>query len=347
MVLPIDIPTRKPLEATDFNSELKKIRKEIGIPYYEDEDEDEELFQRHFRLRDQQRQAWHWEKCAKICRLLKGKIEIKNTLAEYEFDKDQGKKKWAETMQYKKNCLKWRKIMWDEKICSWFTEELKDDKYRVDQFLDVYLISKVGLVRNHLIDHSREQEKKEMLEEMSKYGSGRERSEAIKKMVQAKRRHMWRRMKMKRRLITAYLSAHPDKGRRAYWCPVLKEWVREVKMACLFDQGKECFMAGDIFRPGHADRKTLLTTANWIVVSKAVKSVWEEGLLVIVPDVEYGAIESVESWRTQNTKGYKVRVIGCDREVEQRIPGSYKRWKDLDNTKLLFRNEKRPGENYL
>ena len=69
-------------------------------------------------------------------------------------------------------------------------------------------------------------------------------------------------------------------------------------------------MAGDIFRPGHADRKTLLTTANWIVVSKAVKGVWEEGLLVSVPDVEYGAIESVESWRTQNTKGYKVRVIG-------------------------------------
>jgi hypothetical protein len=186
-----------------------------------------------------------------------------------------------------------------------------------------------------------------MLEEILKYGSGRERGEAIKKMVQAKRRHMWRRIKMKRRLITAYESAHPDKGRRAYWCPVLKEWVREVKMACLFDQGKECFMAEDIFRLVHADRKTFLTTANWIVVSKVVKDVWEEGLLVIVPDVEDGATESVESWRKQNTKGYKVRVIGCDMEVEQRIPSSYKRWKDLDNAKLLFRSEKRPGENYL
>jgi hypothetical protein len=72
MVLPIDIPTRKPLEVTDLNLELKKIRKEIGIPY-----EDEEFFEDDYRLSDQ---AWHWEKCAKICRLIKEKIEIKNTL---------------------------------------------------------------------------------------------------------------------------------------------------------------------------------------------------------------------------------------------------------------------------
>jgi hypothetical protein len=82
MVLPIDIPMRKPLEATDLNAELKKIRKEIGIPY-EDENEDDDLFQRHFRLRDRQCQAWHWEKCAKICRLIKDKIEIKNKFAQY------------------------------------------------------------------------------------------------------------------------------------------------------------------------------------------------------------------------------------------------------------------------
>jgi len=69
-------------------------------------------------------------------------------------------------------------------------------------------------------------------------------------------------------------------------------------------------MAEDIFRVGHADRKKLLTTANWIVVSKAVKDVWGEGHFVIVPDVKNGATESVESWRTQNKKGYKVRVIG-------------------------------------
>jgi len=33
--------------------------------------------------------------------------------------------------------------------------------------------------------------------------------------------------------------------------------------------------------------------------------------------------------------------------VEQRIPGSDKKWKYFDNMKLVFRSEKRPGENCL
>jgi len=88
MVLPMDIPTRKPLKVTDLNLELKKIGKELGIPH-----EDEEFFEVVNQLND----AWHWEKSAKICQLIKDKIEIRNTLAEYEFQKDQGESKWSET----------------------------------------------------------------------------------------------------------------------------------------------------------------------------------------------------------------------------------------------------------
>jgi hypothetical protein len=162
-----------------------------------------------------------------------------------------------------------------------------------------YKLNKRGVVDSHVQEKDlNEKFKREFIVELFSYWSSSRQRRAKSKLRQLERAKRWKKLKRKqkeRHLFEMWNPRHPNRDRRAYWCPILNEWVREARI--VFFHNLDDVAAGYLFGKGSKDDK--FTTANSMVVSKVVKDIWDAGRLVLIQDVdEEAAKEEIEVWRS-------------------------------------------------
>jgi hypothetical protein len=221
-----------------------------------------------------------------VGKAIRSRIEIENKIVHYEFELKENEagetREWASTKEYKKGYLKWGKAVMDEKICVWLEKGLK--KYgncggqdRGEGWQNYipprYKLNKRGVVDSHVEERDlNENCKRELIAELFAEGrrcsSEQQRAERRLGQLQlGKRRKELRRKEKERRLLKMWQPRHPDGDRRAYWCPILKEWVQEARIVFFHDLEDD--VADCVF--GKDFREDKFTTANSMVVSKAAK----------------------------------------------------------------------------
>lgn len=164
----------------------------------------------------------------------------------------------------------------------------------------------------------------------------------------AKERILAQKAKFVDELIISYNSTHPDPCRMSLWCPIQGryDWARmEDKHLFKWERGHGIMRS--IFGP--SAENDLFSPKNGLIISSEVNRMFNLGLFVLVPDVD--SPESIEQWDEATTKEYKVKVLDPKhyhmKDYISANDDDFKKWGDLDGTKVQFRNEFRPAEKFL
>jgi hypothetical protein len=101
---------------------------------------------------------------------------------------------------------------------------------------------------------------------------------------------------------------------------------------------------------GKTKTPELFSPRDGLIISKAVEKVFDEGFMVIIPQLpERPTKAQISKWLIQEPRQYKTRIIDPSSKLTDRrisVAGDLK-WKDLDNRPLQFRNKFRPAARYL
>lgn len=101
---------------------------------------------------------------------------------------------------------------------------------------------------------------------------------------------------------------------------------------------------------GKMKKPELFSPLNGMIISDLVEKKFDSGFMIIVPDLSDCSIQAqIMLWNNSEPKNYKIRILDPqEQQAEDYIrPDSEQTWKDLDNTKLEFRNGFRPRARYL
>ena len=152
-------------------------------------------------------------------------------------------------------------------------------------------------------------------------------------------------------------SKHPDPAKEEDWCPITRKyWPRtsitaghlfphrsgEAAMDAIFGNSRDEQGVSEMNKP-----------ENGIIWATEAEQRFSKGYFVVVPDVPNDASsEEIQKWEGLKVKTYKVRVLPTkDKMMDTKIV-SYAgerdiKWRELDDQKLVFRNEWRPRARYL
>lgn len=151
----------------------------------------------------------------------------------------------------------------------------------------------------------------------------------------------------RRSCITDYQTEHPDEQITQLWCPVLQKYEPPAAV-----------VAGHIFAYQHGQTAMtaifgtdgeLFSSKNGLMISAEVEERWAKGLILIVPDLpDEPSVAASSLWNNSEPKSYKIRVTDPDHPLMRKyIELSEMRWRDLNDRKLVFKGDARPGARYL
>lgn len=166
----------------------------------------------------------------------------------------------------------------------------------------------------------------------------------------AGRRNSTMQSNFRQNLIDVSNSHHPDPELETMWCPIQRIWITSVSAAHLFTYHHGQQMMTSIF--GVDAIGELFSTRNGILISEAAKERFDQGLFVLVPDIDSTSQHSVDIWNASDPKEYKIRVLNKDDPLMHRAftidgPKQKEKWIDLDGRRVAFRTNYRPRARYL
>ena len=153
-------------------------------------------------------------------------------------------------------------------------------------------------------------------------------------------------------LIDVSCATHPIETRDALWCHIANRWVNTnyIKAAHVFSykHGKDIMNA--IFGKEPGVESELFSPLNGLIMSDLAEAKFDQGFLVVVPDLEEGASAAkIQDGHACSEKGYKIRVVNKEgKAMKTSIDVTdEKTWNDLDNQVIQFRSSFRPRSRYL
>lgn len=103
---------------------------------------------------------------------------------------------------------------------------------------------------------------------------------------------------------------------------------------------------------GRMERPELFSPLNGMIISDLVETKFDNGFMVIVPDLPDDPIilkAQIQLWNSSEPKNYKIRILASESpETQEYIhSSSQETWRDLDNKKVEFRSDFRPRARYF
>ena len=159
------------------------------------------------------------------------------------------------------------------------------------------------------------------------------------------------RSKFKAQLVEDYKATHKNKDRTGIlWCCVTGEFfdANVVTAAHLFPYRYGTDVMDAIFGREDPDASEMFSTLNGLLIYSKVEQKLDRGDIIIVPDLPDLASKSqVKEWHAKPIKEYKTRVLATDASMNEYIPKTNLRYRDLDERPLQFRSDTRPRARYL
>ena len=149
-------------------------------------------------------------------------------------------------------------------------------------------------------------------------------------------------------LIFIYNAAHPNPQFDTLWCPIIKRYCdRKLVTAAhifVYRHGQDTMTA--IF--GQETSSDSFSPFNGLLMHTTAKNMFDKGYFIIVPYIAVNPLDRnpsadmIKLWLENEPKEYQVHI--CERdgvEMNKFISGdSGPTWRDLDGSKLIFKNGK-------